>query len=63
MQAVPEDPSIEVASVRWERVQLILEAQRAAQGPRSTRQPCGSCPDGGGEDMPPTAGDRRRATA
>ena len=26
-QAVPEDPAIEVAAIRWERVQLIVEAR------------------------------------
>jgi CDP-ribitol ribitolphosphotransferase len=57
VQAVSEDPAIEVASVRWERVQLIVEA-RTSPGISidPTRQRL--VPDAGGEPMPPT-----RATA
>lgn len=53
MQAVSEDPAIEVASVRWERVQLIVEARTTKSipvDPGSLRL----VPDGGGEPMAPT---------
>jgi CDP-ribitol ribitolphosphotransferase / teichoic acid ribitol-phosphate polymerase len=57
VQAVSEDPAIEVASVRWERVQLIVEA-RTAPGITIDPSRLALIPDGGGEAMPPT-----RATA
>lgn len=61
MQAVSEDPAIEVASVRWERVQLIVEA-RTAPGIAIDPARLQLIPEAGGEPMPPTratvAGDR-----
>ena len=36
MQAVSEDPAIEVASVHWERVQLIVEARIVSGSPVDT---------------------------
>ena len=39
MQAVSEDPAIEVASVRWERVQLIVEARTVSGTPVDTSEP------------------------
>ena len=53
MQAVSEDPAIEVASVRWERVQLIVEARTSTSGPVDPAS-LRLVPDGGGEPMAPT---------
>ena len=53
MQAVSEDPAIEVASVRWERVQLIAEWRVTTSfqvDPARLRL----VPEGGGEPMAPT---------
>ena len=52
MQAVSEDPAIEVASVRWERVQLIVEARTISGPPDTTRLRLVA--DVGGEPMAPT---------
>lgn len=53
MQALSEDPAIEVMSVRWERVQLIVEART---GPGIAIDPARLelIPEGGGERMAPT---------
>ena len=53
VQAVSEDPAIEVASVRWERVQLIVEA-RTVPGTPVDPASLRLVPDGGGEPMAPT---------
>lgn len=53
MQAVSEDPAIEVASVRWERVQLIVEAHNVSGGPIDTAR-IRLLPGGAGEPMAPT---------
>ena len=53
MQAVSEDPAIELVSVRWERVQLIVEARTVSGTPIDPGQ-SPAVPDGGGEPMAPT---------
>jgi CDP-ribitol ribitolphosphotransferase len=53
VQAVSGEPAIEVVSVRWERVQLIVDARTP---PGTTIDPSRIVllPDGGGEPMAPT---------
>ena len=53
MQAGARDPGIALVSIRWERVQLILDARVA---PGTEIDPAGLClePFGGGEAMAPT---------
>ena len=53
MQPVPEDAAIEVASVRWERVQLIIEASTPS-GTTIDVARLSLIPDRGGEPMRPT---------
>ena len=53
MQAVSEDPAIEVASVHWERVQLIVQARTTTSVPIDPAR-LRLVPDGGGEPMVPT---------
>ena len=53
MDAGPRDPSIALVSIRWERVQLILEA-RIAAGTEVDPDRLALVPVGGGEAMPPT---------
>ena len=53
MQAVSDAPAIEVASVHWERVQLIVEA-RTAPGIAIDPAQLELVPDTGGEPMAPT---------
>ena len=53
MDAGPRDPSIALVSIRWERVQLILEA-RIAAGTEIDPARLALVPLGGGEAMLPT---------
>ena len=53
MDAGARDPSIALVSIRWERVQLILEA-RIAAGTEIDPARLALVPLGGGEAMPPT---------
>src|SRR6187397_1170092 len=53
VQAVSEDPAIEVASVRWERVQLIVDARTISGTPVDTTS-LRLVPEAGGEPMTPT---------
>ena len=53
MDAGPRDPSIALVAIRWERVQLILEA-RIGVGTEVDPARLALVPLGGGEAMPPT---------
>ena len=53
MQAVSDAPAIEVVSVHWERVQLIVEA-RTAPGIAIDPAQLELVPEAGGEPMAPT---------
>lgn len=53
MAEEPREPAIEVAAIRWERVQLIVEA-RVPDGVTFDVSHLDLVPDTGGETMPPT---------
>lgn len=64
MAEEPREPAIEVDAIRWERVQLIVEA-RVPAGTAVDLSQLDLVPDTGGEAMPPThatiEGDRLKA--